>query len=347
MSEENTQTSPIWFTHKEYRYDAELKGTQKVIKFTKFQKWNWINCFVSWIKISDTKIKFVIRSANNVNSKYRNKKVTLNYMLGFDVDKMTNFDLIEDNYAEPLDNLSESYGIKRKRWVIRLDEDHEIWQWKEDGKIKENSEIFKIMTAILRSLEEPVSISSKNFFNVNANDYNDNKIIPVVYQPAIDSWKNFIREIHCHKKDHDNKKIEVTILFNNEQLREHALANGIYEWFRSWFYGRKIDIESFDIISYDEHPENFDFPNIYSGNNDVQQDDIHQKLNIRIKYYFGNIKHPIVFVNTSNHAMAEHDNNDKLWKWEYTAWDNDSPIFFGEKSRNELERSFKAKLKFW
>ena len=25
----------------------------------------------------------------------------------------------------------------------------------------------------------------------------------------------------------------------------------------------------------------------------------------------------MVFVNTSNHAMAEHDANHELWKWEY------------------------------
>ena len=32
------------------------------------------------------------------------------------------------------------------------------------------------------------------------------------------------------------------------------------------------------------------------------------------KIYVANFKHPIIFVNTANHAMAEHDANFTLWK---------------------------------
>ena len=61
------------------------------------------------------------------------------------------------------------------------------------------------------------------------------------------------------------------------------------------------------------------------GQNDIQKDDIHEDKpdpngNVPIhdiKYYFANTKHPIVFINTSNHAMAEFDTNKRLWKWEY------------------------------
>ena len=52
-------------------------------------------------------------------------------------------------------------------------------------------------------------------------------------------------------------------------------------------------------------------------------------------------KYPIVFINTSNYAMAEHDTNCRLWKWEYVAWEKNSPIVYGEKSRQEIDRSFK------
>jgi hypothetical protein len=58
-------------------------------------------------------------------------------------------------------------------------------------------------------------------------------MIPVIYQPAIDSWKNFVREIHCHRVD--SNEFEVTILFNNEHLREHAILNPIYEWSEVYF----------------------------------------------------------------------------------------------------------------
>ena len=68
---------------------------------------------------------------------------------------------------------------------------------------------------------------------------------------------------------------------------------------------------------------------------------------IAIKYFFVNQRHPIVFVNTANHAMAEHDTNHNIWKWEYVGWKKRSPIVFGNKSRKQIEQSFKAKLKFW
>ena len=45
-----------------------------------------------------------------------------------------------------------------------------------------------------------------------------------------------------------------------------------------------------------------------------------------IKYYFVNHQHPVVFINTSNHAMAEYDTNDRIWKWEYIPWLNDAPV---------------------
>jgi hypothetical protein len=36
---------------------------------------------------------------------------------------------------------------------------------------------------------------------------------------------------------------------------------------------------------------------------------------VSVKYYFMDWNHPVVFFNTSNHAMAEHDTNDRVWKW--------------------------------
>jgi hypothetical protein len=59
------------------------------------------------------------------------------------------------------------------------------------------------------------------------------------------------------------------------------------------------------------------------------------------------LRHPIIFINTSNHAMSEHDTNHRLWKWEYIAWQKDGPIEFGERSREEIDNSFKPNLRFW
>jgi len=45
--------------------------------------------------------------------------------------------------------------------------------------------------------------------------------------------------------------------------------------------------------------------------------------------------------------MAEFDTNKRLWKWEYVAWEKDSAIIYGTKSRKEIDNSFKPKIKFW
>ena len=356
IADENRETkSEIWFSHREDRYNAELKGTQKVFYWTDQQQmWDWDNCTVSWLlrdrNTSSSIIRIVVRSLNTVFSEYRKKEVKIRYMLGFDVEGTEIQPPKEEKYREPLDNMPKKYGQEKIRWVVKLDKDYSIWQWKEDGKTIEGSKVYEIYKGIIKSLDEPIIPNAKNVFNVVA--YDDNKIgkkiVPVVYQPAIDSWKNFVREVHCHAPD-NGQNIQVSILFNNEQLREHKIVNRLYEWFRSWFYGRIIDVETFFIVLKDNnHPELADFPFIYSAENSIEQDSIHvDRYGITIKYYFGNLRHPIIFINTSNHAMGEHDTNHRLWKWEYVAWQKDGPIEFGEKSREEIDNKFKPKLRFW
>jgi hypothetical protein len=128
-----------------------------------------------------------------------------------------------------------------------------------------------------------------------------------------------VREIHCFKTFNDcNATFEVSILFNNEQLRRHKILNIFYEKFRLFFYSRVIDIESFRIylsIARNDKPY-FAFENIYSGNHRILEDAIHEDktstphMRREISNYFVDVFHPIVFINTSNHAMAEKDNNE-------------------------------------
>jgi hypothetical protein len=275
-------------------------------------------------------------------------------MLGFDVEGSKIQPPKEGKYNEPIDNKPKRYGQERIRWVVKLDNDYSIWQWKEEDKTIESSKVYEIYRGIIKCLDEPIIPNAKDVFNVVAFDDNKigKKIVPVVYQPAIDSWKNFVREVHCHALGNDDK-IQVSILFNNEELREHKIVNRLYEWFRSWFYGRIIDVETFFIVlkeknNNNNNPELLDFPSIYSAENSIEHDSIHvDRYGITIKYYFGNLRHPIIFINTSNHAMGEHDTNHRLWKWEYIAWQKDGAIKFGEKSREEINNKFKPKLRFW
>jgi hypothetical protein len=89
------------------------------------------------------------------------------------------------------------------------------------------------------------------------------------------------------------------------------------------------------------------FTNIYSGSNDLEEDTIHGDPEgdlppHRVKYYANDYKHPIIFINTSNHAMAEHDTNPDLWKWEYVPWVGDRPFISEKKSRAEVNKPYKS-----
>jgi hypothetical protein len=273
-------------------------------------------------------------------------------MLGFDINNVQPPE--SKRFHEPPKDIIENkaYGPPRQRWVVQLDSDYRIWQWAESNKTLEESEVYKIFEMLRRVQSTPYS-GRKSIFEADMLEHENNneRVIPVVYQPAIDSWKNFVREIHCYRVNKD--ELEVTILFNNEHLREHAIINPVYEWFRSLFYGRVIDIETFRIIFVEKVPENFEFKGIYSAENNVEEDEIHGdkpnshgKVPIhKIKYYFVSTYHPIVFINTANHAMAEYDTNHTIWKWEYVCWEKDSPVVFGNKSRAEIDKSFRPKLR--
>jgi hypothetical protein len=110
--------------------------------------------------------------------------------------------------------------------------------------------------------------------------------------------------------------MEVSLLFENEQLRRHRPLNQIYELFRLLVYGREIDVESFRIKIDKEDINNneklFEFNNIYSDDYGIEKDSIHgnpKPPEVRVKHYFSNYRYPVLFIKTSNHAMAEHDNH--------------------------------------
>ncbi len=347
LKESSSDISDIWFSHIENKYDAELKLFQgKSFRWTnKTQMWDWDNCRVTWVRRSEKEVRVVIRSSKKVNSEFRKKEVKVKYMLGFDA----NTDDIEypklEQYREPLQNIDEKkYGQLRQRLVIKISKNYYIWQWIADEKSQtlENSKIFRIYKDIIKSLKEPVASTNKKIFKVEDTP-TDGRIIPVIYQAAIDSWKNFVREVHCHKIDED--ELEVTILFENEQLRKHSKFDLFYRIFRRLRYGRVTDIESFRIILDKGEPVRLQFKGIFSGKHSIDDDNIHEDNPVNgkvrmhdIKYYFNDEKHPIIFINTSNHAMSFHDTNHKIWKWEYIPWEQDGAVVYGQKSRNYIDR---------
>ncbi len=288
----------------------------------------------------------VIVEKDNIDV-YRGKPVELRYMLGFDVDPTRISEPRAECYIARKYISSKKEGPKT-RWVFQLDDNHWIWEWaKEDGNIRD-SYIYELYQSICKEISSH-SMKSSNIFDVKLDDQDD-RIIPVIYQPAVDALENFIRAVHCtqiQEKD-GSTAVEVTLIFNNEQLRNkyHYFANKYYEWLRKNFlFFREEDIESFKIFD-EKSPVSFLFKDVYSKKNGVEcgleYDDIHEDKGDNakmhsIKYYFMSSKHPVVFVNTSNHAMAEDDANHELWKWEYIPWLKNAAIKLGNKTRKEID----------
>ncbi|HEX2306642.1 MAG TPA: hypothetical protein VHH33_10190 [Nitrososphaeraceae archaeon] len=394
----------VWFSHLEKEYQVVDKvdnGFKKLFqwKAEPHKMWDWDNCTVSRAKVlSDGKVRIVIRSKTNRNSDYMGHiPVELRYMLGIDITS------ISDPYSEPYDLASSkrqklpvsAKKISHERWACKLDEKYWIWQWaKKDIDIK-SSQVYHLNEDIKGFLEEAQSMKSSNsdhitsginngIFKVNLDESVEvDDIVPVIYQPAIDSLKNFLREVHCVKlvKPDSSVDVEVSLLFNNEELRQHKYLNEIYSIIRLILYGRTQDVETFKIhitknkddksqkgvtddnmMNEEDKAQNgnkeinknnkrnsnnhFIFEGIYSGEYDIEYDTIHldkpppppQKR--KIEYYFLDHYHPIVFINTANHAMSQHDNNHDIWKWEYIPWVKKAPIKLGLKSRKDIELRF-------
>jgi hypothetical protein len=346
---------PVWFY-----YSGYYRHLDKVYRdhAKKHRPWIWKQCKVIFFKISQEKMLFVIRrertkpfssrvkepwsKIHTINESKKDFK--LKYVIGFDVDvtSLPN-SVLEENIEEPLNDAQTEFGPSKSCWALKLGDDHLIWEPKVEEKNKESTIIYKIFEEIQRRRnDQPVSTK---FFNIQLDSSITPKIYPVVFHPSKDlrGAKNYIREIHCYRETVDSNKIQVTIVFDNEQLREHKIVDQIYKLFRLLRYGRKFDVETFNLILDNETPVKYDFPDIYSKDFNIKKDNIHEDAcALDIKYYFGDIRHPIIFINTANHAMAEHDANYSLWKLEYRPWEEECPIFFGNQSRCEIERRLRS-----
>jgi len=108
-----------------------------------------------------------------------------------------------------------------------------------------------------------------------------------------------------------------------------------------------MDLETFKILVKDFPSKNrFTFKGIYSDKYAMNADSIHGDKDDPppehpIKYYFATNQHPVVFVNTSNHAMAEHDTNHRIWKVEYVPWLENAPLKLDNKPRDQIDKRFK------
>lgn len=338
----------VWFSHKEKKYEVK----NRKFKWTDEELvWDWDKCTIGLARTLKNKLVVVVRSKTNKNSRYLgNKPVELRYMLGFEV---TGVSEPKTETYTARENFPKKKEGPKQRWVFQLEgaapgDNYWIWDWAKEGGDIGSSGIYELYKSINEELSNP-SKKSDNIFDVELKS-GAGEFVPVIYQPAVDSMDNFVREVHCARTEkEDVNEVEVSIIFNNERLRRHAyggVVNKIYEIFRRFHHGRILDVETFKVLVRKEVPDNkFIFEKIYSDNNDLQEDDVHGDKapapERNIKYYFMNNDQPVVFINTSNHAMAEHDANHHLWKWEYVPWLDNAPIKFGKKTREEIEEQFK------
>lgn len=353
----------FWFSHftQEYEVVKKITGKRKflIMENRPVIKLDWDNCTISiaGISLQTGLARFFVRSSTNRNSDYMGDiPVKLRFMLGIDVEpsKITE-PRTESGYhlaSSKRKNLPESArAIVHDRWVFNLGE-AEVWEWARVGMDLRSSRLYALYQKIKKFLDDPIGQPSPNVYRVRADKIDE--VIPVIYQPSVDSLDNFLREVHCFKSPNtapasEGITIEVSLLFNNEQLRKFRFVDGFYRWLRKLIYGRMIDVETFAIhFVQDDSDKNYlVFQGIYSDDYNLEFDTIHgdkDPVKHGIDYYFMDTYHPIVFVNTSNHAMAEHDNNQGLWKWEYVPWLPKAPVVLGTKSRRDIEREFRSAL---
>ena len=336
----------VWFTVKEKKWKVGYFGKFSWTGREEF--WDSDNCTVSLARTLKDQFLVVVRSSQTKYSRFMEKEVMLRYMLGFELLGKPSQPKTEAYTAR--DNIPSRREGPKDRWVLQLDDKHWIWEWAQKGEDITNSIIYGFYNEIMNELEYPLIVGD-NVLKAQVEVEDDDRVIPVVYQPSVDALKNFVREIHCARgpaNSDGSYEIEVSILFNNERLRQHGVWNSIYALIRRLTYGRVMDLESFKIlIGKDQASDRFTFEGIYSNDQEMNADSIHGDKTPPpapqhpIKYYFENRNHPVIFVNTSNHAMAEHDTNNRIWKWEYIPWLKDAPIKLGSKTRREIEQSLR------
>lgn len=343
----------FWFSHRTQEYEVKETGIKKKFVLTdKPQiKIDWDNCTVNIATtLDDGKIRFVVRSKTDRNSKYMgDKPVQIRFMLGIDIHPESISEVRSEPYKIDQDskrkNLNSLKEQEYERWMFNLGDRAEVWQWANKNQDMRSSKVFALREKIRKFMDLPKE-SGGRVFRVKVDQLDE--VTPVIYQPAVDSLDNFLRDVHCYtiKKQDNYVDVEVTLVFNNEYLRRFWIFDQSYKWVRQLKYGRMMDIETFHIhFVKDKMNENyFLFEGIYSGPDDLQQDSTHfdvcKRVEHGIAYCLADQFHPIVFVNTSNHAMAEHDNNHGLWKWEYIPWLKKAPVKLGNKNRKQINAEY-------
>ena len=304
------------FSYRQEIYDEKKESKRYYLSWRNEEKnWNYHDCTVTIIGMNNNRARIVLRRKISGYSNFMKSDYEVNLMMGFialNVRKETIGNRIILVFEVEQSNDRHHRDISN------------VNIWSEDEK--ETKDLYDMILQ-KRNNESNTSIIDSDFVERN------NSMVPVIYQPKIDAWKNFLREINVYKEN--DGSFQITLVFQNEALRKHGIFDMIYRVIRLIRHKRIVDIETFSFKN-----EQFFFKDIYSGERNLFDDTTHYQKTIPSKYYFQDHNHPVVFVNTSNHALAPHDNNHDLWKWEYVPWSKKIPIKLGGKTRQETEKYF-------
>lgn len=255
--------------------------------------------------------RIVMRRKITGYSSFVDSNFTLNLMMGF----------IATNVTRKSDTLLD--------FVIEQSNDKEHRDLKDVKISSKKADIDFLLSEIEKKAGNPTDTPK-----IISYDYEEYpKIMPVVYQPNVDAWKNILREIQVSK---EKCSYNATLVFEDENLRRFGIFDFIYRIYRFFRFHRTVDIESFEICG-----DELVFDKTYSGKHILFDDNIHESATVPIKYYFQDKNHPVVFVNTANHTFADSDNNHDFWKREYVPWSKDVPVKYGDLNREDTEKQYK------
>src|SRR5206468_7734042 len=177
------------------------------------------------------KLRIFIRGHENKYSDYNKKIVRPTFLLVIDVDTIAVPEEQDYQIGSERKDLKTLHSRTFSRYVFQLDNDYWIWEWKKNYSDIKQSMIYRIYEQIKTLLSNPPEkeVENGSIMAIPPFLHDDKDPLPVIYQPAIDKLKNFVREIHCWKtRDDRGEYIEVSIMFNNEQLRRHKSVNTFY-----------------------------------------------------------------------------------------------------------------------
>lgn len=322
---ESSMTS-FSFSYRQEIYDEKKEPQRRFLKWKNEDKiWPYENCKVDVIGMQDSMARIIVRRTHSKHSEFMDSDFEVNLMMGFVITGVKR--ILHSLKFTVKQNQDKHYGTIE-------DKHRELHDVRIDGA---KEDIDRLEKQIKECMGNPPTNTS--IFSCDSSP--ESKFMPVIYQPRIDAWNNFLREINVHT---DSERHEVTLVFEGEELRKHAIFDFLYRAFRWAWYGRTKDIETFYV---DANSEYFTFPGIYSGDATVFDDSIHEDKDEpvekrKINYHYQDKNHPIVFVNTSNHAMSPHDNNHDFWKWEYIPWQKNIPVKTGDKTKEQTKEYYET-----